>query len=235
MPSLPEPRISLTREDVCRAWGERRTRLAAGRVPAAVTEILGRMHDERWLQPASSHGIREIAGSSSGWLELNDGTRLESPLIAHRLHRATLLAAGVCTVGGELRRRVNGWFAAGEPLKAVLLDEIGSLALHRLGDCLEQLIRAEARRMGLDASGVLNPGEPGFDLSEQRKVTELAGGAGIGVSLTAAGMLSPEKSLTLVMGLGKRIPHWHRSENCAHCGARRRCPYRHKALEGLAA
>ena len=58
----------------------------------------------------------------------------------------------------------------------------------------------EAAILRLEASGVLNPGEDGFDLSEQATVAQLAGGETIGVSVTTTGMLmvSPPASCATV-------------------------------------
>lgn len=159
-------------------------------------------------------------------MELAGGMRLRSAQAAHRLRGAAWLAAGVCTIGGRLEQQVRASFAAGRQLQAVLLDEIGTRALFRLADDLEACLRREAQRLGITASGVLNPGEPGFPLREQRTVMELADAARIGVSATTDGVMSPGKTLTLIMGLGEAMPLWERGQSCARCRAQPRCMYR---------
>jgi hypothetical protein len=116
-----------------------------------------------------------------------------------------------------------------------MLDEIGSLALYRLADQFATLMRDEAGSMDLAASGVLNPGEEGFDLSQQVAVLRAAGGESIGVHVSGAALLLPQKSLTAVMGFGVNLPSWDRGENCGRCATRTRCPYRHDAVDGIAA
>ncbi|MBI2992810.1 MAG: hypothetical protein HYY48_01380 [Gammaproteobacteria bacterium] len=227
MPVLPPPCISLTADEVRLAWEERGRRSCSARVLDTVSTVLERMNDGHWLQPAYGYALWPVAGSGSGHLRLRGGGTLHSRLAVHRCGRATRLAAGICTVGSRLGHQIREWFAAGQAVKAVVLDEVGSLALYRLAGHLERQVRVEAQHLGLQSSGVLHPGDDGFELSEQRKVVELAGGADIGISLTSGVMLYPEKSLTMVMGLGDRMPVWGRDRGCARCRARRQCPYRH--------
>lgn len=225
-------RVPLSIEDVTRAWGSRRARLASPRMLALVAELLERAATENWLQPAVSFRVWPVVESGPGWMELRDGTRLHARLLSHHLRGASHLALGVCTVGAALENRVSEWFAASERLRAVVLDDIGSLALYGLSDQLEALLQKEAETLGLEASGVLSPGEDGFDLSEQAKVAELAGGGSIGISITSTAMLIPRKSLSMVMGFGARMQKWGRAERCARCGARERCPHRQQILVG---
>lgn len=234
MPAPPPLRISLTVDDV-RLVREGQGRPCSARILDTAATLLDRVKDGHWLRPAHRYALWPVAAAGSGCLRLRGWGALHSPLAAHRLCRATHVAAGICTIGSRVGQQVREWFAAGEAVKAVVLDEIGSLALYRLAEDLEGRIRLEARRLGLEASGVLNPGDDGFDISEQPKVIELAGGARMGVSLTAGGMLCPEKSLTLIMGIGKGVPAWGRDRNCARCRARRRCPHRHLVPPNLAA
>lgn len=225
-------RVPLIVEDVRRAWGSRGARLASPRMLALVADLLERAETESWIQPAVSFRVWPVVEQGPGWMELCNGSRLEARLLSHHLRGASHLALGVCTVGAMLENRVSEWFALSERLRAVVLDDIGTLVLYLLSDQVEELLQKEAAILGLEASGVLNPGEDAFDLTEQAKVAELAGGDSIGVSVTSTGMLIPRKSLSLVMGLGARMPKWGRGERCARCGARERCPHRQHVLAG---
>jgi len=193
---------------------------------AMLSELLERIEASHWIQPKISFDVWPIVSSGPGWLKVHGGPRISSPTLGHHLPGAIHLAAGVCTIGDTVEKHVSEGFAASDRLWAVLLDEIGTLALFRLGDQLEGLIQAEAGQRGLAASGMLSPGEDGFGISQQAAVLELASSADIGVSQTTSGMLTPRKSLTTVVGLGAGMPKWSRGERCAECGARERCPHR---------
>lgn len=226
MPIITDFRLSLATEDVTCSWRHPRARLSSSRMMAVLSDLLEQIEAEHWIQPKISFQVWPIVGSAQGWIEVSGGSRISSPTLGHHLPGATHLAAGVCTTGDAIEKHVSKEFAVGDRLRAVMLDEIGTLALFRLGDQLEKLIQAEAARRGLEAGGVLSPGEDGIEISQQGLVVELAGRANIGVSQTSAGMLVPRKTLSMVVGFGRRMPKWSRGDRCAQCGARDRCPHR---------
>jgi len=230
MPVLTDLRLSLTVEDVTSSWGARRARLASSRMTMLLRKILGEIEANDWIQPKISFDVWPIVSSGLGWLDLRGGSRIMSRTLGHHLPGAVQLAAGVCTVGDAVEKHVSEGFAASDRLQAVMLDEIGTLMLFRLGNRLEELIQAEAAKLGLEAGGVLSPGEDGFEISQLAAVVDLAHGEKIGVSQTLSGMLTPRKSVSMVVGFGTRMPKWSRGDRCAHCGARDRCPHRQPQL-----
>jgi len=226
MPVFTDFRLSLTVEEIVSSWGSRRARLASTRMMAMLAELLARIEANHWIQPKLSFDVWPIVSSGPGRLDLRGGKRISSRTLGHHLPGAVQVAAGVCTIGGGVERHVSEAFAASDRLRAVMLDEIGTLTLFRLGNQLEELIQAEAEKLGLEASGVLSPGEDGFEISQLGSVLELAHSEEIGVSQTASGMLTPRKSISMVVGFGTRMPKWSRGDRCARCGARARCPHR---------
>ena len=226
MPVITELRSPLTVEAITSSWGARRARLASARVTAVLTELLELAEVNAWIKPKISFDIWRVSSSGPVRIELEGGVRLSSPALNHQLPGATHIAAGVCTIGAALEEQVRQWFAKGDRFRAVMLDEIGTHALFHLGNELESLFQLEAAQRGLDAGGVLSPGEDGFHISQQAPVLGLARSDEVGVSQTTAGMLTPRKSLSMLVGFGKRMPKWTRGERCARCGARARCPHR---------
>lgn len=233
MPVSTNLRVPLSVEDLTRSWGSRSARLASPRMLALVAEVLERAETENWIQPAVSFQVWPVSQHGPGWTELSNGSRLRARLLSHHLHAVSHVALGICTLGAALENRVSEWFALSERLRGVVLDEIGTLVLYRLSDRLEAFLQKEAETLRLEASGVLNPGEDGFDLLEQAKVAQLAGGESIGVSVTSTGMLLPRKSLSMLIGFGTRMPRWSRGERCTRCGAREQCPHRQRTLAGV--
>jgi len=234
MPVITYPRLLLTVEDVTSSWGSRRARLTSARMMALLSELLARIEAEHWIQPKIGFQVWPVVGRGQEWLELRGGSRISSRTLGHYLPGAIHVAAGVCTIGDAVEKHVSEGFAASDRLRAVMLDEIATLTLFRLGDQLEESMQAEAGQHGLEASGALSPGEDGFEISQQAVVLELAGGANLGVSQTTTGMLIPRKSLSMVVGFGARMAKWSRGERCARCGARERCPHRRPKIAEVA-
>lgn len=234
MPVFTNLRFTLTVEEVTASWGSRQARLASPRMVTMLSELLARTEANRWIQPKISYDVWPVVSSGPTWLDLHGGSQISSRTLGHHLPGAIQLAAGVCTIGDEVENQVREAFAASDRLRAVLLDEIGTLALFRLEDQLEELMQGEAAKRGLEAGGVLSPGEDGFEISQQAAVLELAHAAEIDVSQTSSGMLMPRKSLSMVVGFGTRMPKWSRGDRCASCGARERCPHRRPQLVEVA-
>ena len=163
------------------------------------------------------------------------GSRLDSSLVARYLGQATHLVFGVCTLGEKLQQQMRMNFDQKKQLQAVLLDEIGTLLLYKLCDHFEEIMCQQAKVMQLQASGAFNPGDEGFDISQQGRVLELAGGRDVGVTLQGGGILVPHKSITAVVGLGRRMPVNTRAERCARCHSRDRCPHRQDIAAGAVA
>lgn len=231
MPVISDPGIRITPADVIASWGPRRNRLASQRMSELLSALLAQVHSQGWIQPSFSFRIWPVESSGPGWLDLGGGVRIASRNLSHHLPRVTFAAAAVCTIGETLEKRVSERFAAGDRLRGVLLDEIGTLALFRLSDRAEGEIQSEAARYGLEAGGPLNPGEDGFDISQQGTIVELANGSSIGIS-NAGAMLVPRKSISLLIGIGVGMPKWNRGERCAVCAARDRCPHRRSHIIG---
>jgi len=227
---LTDLRLAVTVEEITSSWGPRKARLASARMLALISELLAQIEESNWIQPKISFEVCPIVSTGPGWLELRGATRLISRTLVHHLPGALQLGTGVCTIGDVIENRVREGFAASDRLRAVILDEIGTLALFRLSEKLEEMIREEAGHRGLEASGVLSPGEDGLEISLQEAICDLASSSKIGVFHTSSGMLVPRKSISMVVGLGTRMPKWSRGDRCARCGARERCPHRHPQL-----
>lgn len=234
MPSITDIPIGLSVEEITYAWGAERARLLAPSLGNNLQRLLGLITANDWLDAAINYRVREVTGRGPGWLAVA-GARLESPLVARYLGQATHLVFGVCTLGEKLQQQMRISFDEKKQLQAVLLDEIGTLLLYKLCEHFEELMCQQAKTMQLQASGAFNPGDEGFDISLQGRVLDLAGGRDIGVTLQGSGILVPHKSLTAVIGLGRRMPVNTRAERCARCHSRERCPHRQDIAAGAVA
>jgi cobalamin-dependent methionine synthase I len=70
---------------------------------------------------------------------------------------------------------------------------------------------------------------PGFPMTEQWNLLELAPVQEIGVSLSSSGVLVPRKSTSMVIGIGPKMTRWTQAEVCARCSLNKTCPYRIKS------
>jgi hypothetical protein len=158
------------------------------------------------------------------WLE--GGKALQGPLLPASSPEATEFAVVLCTIGPRLEKQVTEYSKNGATLQGMILDGIGSAAVDKLVSEVLRLIATEVSSRGYEISSPVNPGMPGFPLTEQSNLLQLVNTDKIGVKLTASGMLVPRKSTSLVIGIGPQMTRWTQAEVCARCSIAETCLYK---------
>ncbi len=157
-------------------------------------------------------------------LRLREGGRLSSRLLATACAGAVELIVMAVTIG-EALERASAEAAAREPGLALALDGFGTAAVEALAAAEARRIAAASRSTGSDAGPSLSPGMAGWPLETgQRQLFRLLGACTYPISLGAFGMMTPRKSLTLVIGLGPTL----RADAgpCDFCTSRNHCRHR---------
>lgn len=227
MPVIVDINIGLNAEEAVTIPGLRCRGLMQKRILSLLPGIFDEIKQSSLVRPAIAWEIVEVETIKDGVMKLHDGSRLQAPLLSHRMRRASRLAFIVATLGEGIGRHINGLFNSGQQLKAILTEEIANAWLFRVSQLSQEWVDKEAAKTGLQASGSLSPGDEGFPLQGQAQVLEQSGAARLGIALSEYSMMTPRHSLSSVIGLGRRMQRWTQVENCAECRARDRCPHRH--------
>lgn len=154
-----------------------------------------------------------------------DGQQLHIPRIGRLWGSIDAVGAGVCTIGDAIETRVRGLFDAREFPLAVMLDSVGSAAVESLTEFANDLVCQRAIEEGIRATNRISPGYAGWDTAEQRALWALCPGDPIGVTLNDACFMTPEKSITFLVGLGREARVDHYFTQCRRCWMRD-CAYR---------
>ncbi len=116
--------------------------------------------------------------------------------------QVVILAA---TIGQKLETKVAALFDQEELTKATILDAIGSVAAEETANQLTTLIRQQAEELRLPYLTMrFSPGYGDLSLEVQPKLLELANGQELGITANDSYLLSPQKSITALLGLGKQ-------------------------------
>lgn len=161
-------------------------------------------------------------------LVLADGTKIGGGPVASVVAGALHLVIGVCTVGPEISRHISELQHQGQRLRAMFLDDLGSWAVDQVRQQLCRTIEAEAAAQGWRASTSLSPGESEWSVADQAAIFSLLDTGPIGVSLTESLVMSPIKSLSLIVGIGPGPLGVEGGTNCDFCTIRERCAYRQR-------
>jgi hypothetical protein len=150
------------------------------------------------LRPAHSYRRYGVAAARGRFLELEDGTVLESADVVKLAARASAVVAMATTVGGGIDELAREYDRRGEIFAMTVADAVGSVAAEELMSALHDSIKAEAARTGEEVTRRVSPGYGDFGLTAQKLLLPLSGGAELGISLTENYMMVPRKSVTAV-------------------------------------
>jgi hypothetical protein len=171
---------------------------------------------------AVARWVRVTRGDDDGLQA--EGAGLAIPGIGPRWGAVEHVAAAVCTIGAALEQRVSALWEARELPLASMLDSVGSGAVESLAEYVNDLLCGQ----GLPALRVTNRISPGYgewDVAEQRQLFRLCPGDAVGVGLNGACVMTPAKSISLLVGAGARARVDHYFSQCARCWMRD-CAYR---------
>ncbi|GAI28657.1 unnamed protein product, partial [marine sediment metagenome] len=218
--------LSLEANQVLRREGIKKYSGLRPEIKTLIRELLASMENDHILEPAVAYETYSITAVKRSELWLGVKAALHGQLLPSVLAEAKELAAMVCTIGPKLEERVADCFGKNEPLRGLLLDGIGSAAVDTLSQEVCKFMAGEASSRGYQVSSPINPGMPGFPITEQRQMLKLVPAEEIGVSLTSSGVMVPRKSTSMVIGLGPQMTTWTQAEVCARCNLEKTCPYR---------
>jgi len=225
MPIVSDIHLSLKMKELLRREGIKKYSKLRPGMKSLIHELLASIKTKHLLEPAIAYEIYSVTEVRQDQLSLEGYTSVHGQLLSSVLSEAKELAVVVCTIGPKLEKEATDYFRQEKPLRGLLLDGIGSAAVDALSQEVCKFIMHEASSRGYQASSPLNSGMPGFPITEQWHLFQLVPAEEIGVSLTLSGMMVPQKSASMVIGIGPRMKTWTQAEVCACCNLKETCPY----------
>lgn len=186
---------------------------------------------ERW-RPMAAYRWLAVAGVTKAVVRLDAPERreplaLELGYAARFLGAATEVLVAVYTLGREFDASAEPPRAPGDYLDRYLMDEIGLVALDKVGRRLCRMVERRAGDRGWGVGPFLSPGSVhGWDLAGQVPLCSLLPLDRVGVELRESATLFPHKSLTCLMGIGPDYPSRVVGSTCEVCSRRENCSMR---------
>ena len=171
----------------------------------------------RLMEPRAVVRWSSVREAGEDRLTLTDGPAFAIPGIAGTWGAVREVAGAVVTIGGALEARVAELWEARELPLAAMLDSVGSGAVESLAEHVNDLLCQQGIGRGVRVTNRISPGYGGWDVSEQPLLFHFVDGAPIGVDLNDACFMTPEKTITLLVGAGpgSRVDHYF--SQCARC------------------
>ena len=169
------------------------------------------------INPAYSYVIRNIHSVQGKNVTIDGEISFSSAIIARLLEQCERVAIFTLTIGSHLEKIVAALAEDGRVLRATVLDAIGSNAAERVAELVHSLINEEARTMGLCTSRRFSPGYCDWDISQQEMVFSAMKDNSGGVSLSEGYLMLPRKSISGIIGLGRRDSNMANYDPCITC------------------
>jgi hypothetical protein len=194
------------------------------------------------MQEAAQKGMAAAAGLISpalvyDWFAVGERDRKKAEVgdvvfalgrHADLLEPARMAFVAVVTIGPGLEAHSRELQASGKALDSFMLDAAGVHGVGKLIGMAHSIVEQDAAERGWGVGAELAPGQlSGWAIAEQILVGRLLDLESIGVRVTESGMLVPQKSASLMVGIG---PDYESSEvrsPCEYCELGETCRYRH--------
>jgi hypothetical protein len=224
MPILRDWDLKLDVDQVLRGQGANPA-VVRTRSPRLV-ELAGRALGEGLplLEPVVLYHQFAVEAFQHDRLMLAGGATLTGSLVAQHLARSQYVLAVLCTIGDALERRARELVAT-ESLYALALDGLGSAAAEELANSACRYFEDGGKADGMQSTIPLSPGMIGWPVEEsQHQIFALLDASRVGVVLTESSVMTPVKSISMVLGLGHDVSS--DSRICDYCTMRETCRYR---------
>jgi hypothetical protein len=226
MPVIRNIPLNLNIRDVMRRQGLDKVAKVRPEIKILIQELLSSLKKDYLLEPVAAYEYYTVKGMNGSQILLEGDKAIHGPLLPAIFPEAKEIVVLFCTIGPGLEKQVTDYANKGEPLQAVLLDGIGSAAIDKTVTEALGRLAGEASSRNYEISSPVNPGMPGFPLTEQWNLMELVNTDEIGVRLSSSGMMIPRKSVSMVIGIGPKMTRWTQTEVCARCKLSNTCQYK---------
>jgi len=188
-------------------WSPARTRLRDEAIELVKAEDL--------VEAAYSYSIVPLDSPATETLHVG-GETLYAPQMLPASGELTALGCGVTTLGSRIEMRVRRLFGEKRASLAMAMDGLANEMLMVLDRRIQDRMLSECYRRRLTMAGELRAGDPGLDISAQAAVLRLANAQSIGLKINGSHLMTPLKSTSLVLGVGRDLPavNWSRCDTC---------------------
>ena len=137
------------------------------------------------------------------------------------------MALFVCTAGREIEKWTRHYKNKGDLVFSYIIDATGSLLVEGAMDLIYKKLESYARSNQLIISNRYSPGYCDWNVKDQQKLFSFFPDQFCGITLSESCLMSPVKSISGVIGLGKNVKYL--DYICDSC-KNKTCVYRSKQM-----
>ncbi|MCH5307698.1 MAG: methionine synthase [Prevotella sp.] len=126
-------------------------------------------------------------------------------IILRQLRNSEAYALFICTSGLEYEAYQQRLKEQGDMVQVFIADALGSVIAEKCADQMEQHLQESINKLGWRHTNRFSPGYCGWHVSQQQRLFPLFEGHTCGVQLTDSSLMVPIKSVSGIIGLGKKV------------------------------
>ena len=126
-------------------------------------------------------------------------------IILRQLRGSEAFALFICTSGLEFEAYQQRLKEQGDMVRVFIADALGSVIAEKCADQMEKALQESIGKLGWKHTNRFSPGYCGWHVSQQQLLFPLFQGHTCGVKLTDSSLMIPIKSVSGIIGLGKKV------------------------------
>jgi len=215
--------IEINKEQVCRYIGYDDNYELSARISSIIDDYAEHAH--YLINPLYSYVIKNVEWARGSIAFIEDSIIFKSQVIAQLLENCKQVAVLLVTIGKYLEETASKLARDGLMLQATILDAIGSDAVEKVADFVQDKINEIAEAKGLVISRRFSPGYCDWNIGQQRMIFHALIGNTVGVRLTGECLMIPQKSISGIIGIGHSKNNVENYNPCKFCN-KQDCPGR---------
>ncbi len=177
------------------------------------------------INPLYSYVIRDVEWARGSMAFIQGSIIFKSQVIVELLEHCSHVAMFVVTIGKYLEETAWQLARDGLILQATVLDAIGSDAVEKAADRVQNRVKEIAAAEGLVTSRRFSPGYCDWNIGQQRMLFHALTGNTVGVRLTGECLMIPQKSISGIIGIAPSNGNVEEYNPCKAC-SKEDCPGR---------
>jgi len=215
--------IEIDKEQVCHYIGYDGNHGMSARISSLIDDYAEHAH--HLINPLYSYVIKNVEWARGSMALIDDSIIFKSQVVAQLLEHCSQVAILLVTIGKYLEETTSKLARDRLMLQATVLDAIGSDAVEKVADAVQDRIKEIAGTMGLVISRRFGPGYCDWNIGQQRMIFHALTGNTMGVRLTGECLMIPQKSISGIVGIGSSKEHIENYNPCKFCN-KQDCPGR---------
>ncbi len=216
--------IKIDKKNVCHYIGYNDdSHKQSPRISSLVDDYVKNAH--QLINPLYSYLIKDVEWARGSIAFIGDSIIFKSQVIVQLLEHCQQVAIFLVTIGKYLEETAWKLSRDGLILQATILDAIGSDAVEKAADRVQDIIKELAEAQGLVTSRRFSPGYCDWNIGQQRMLFHALTGNTLGVRLTGECLMIPQKSISGIIGIGPQNGNVENYNPCQFCN-KQDCPGR---------